>query len=302
MVIKDLNYLLVTPAKNEEKNLPKIVQTIAEQTLKPLIWVIIDDGSIDNTYNIIKEAQEKYNWVKGIRLNKHPRDLGKHYAYVCNVGFDFAIKYCKARNIPYDYIGNIDADMILKPEFFEELIRKAERNSKLGIFSPAVYSYNGSDLFFELNREDLPMGSPRLWRRECFEETGGYPLSYSADSVSNVIAKLKGWELKLFSELKAIQTRKTSSAEGLWKGYKINGIAAYFRNYHPLFVLTKGLKYLFERPYYTSIAYMYGYFSSVLRRMDKIDKEEVRLYYYHQKHKEAIEYYKNKLRSKLMRK
>ena len=294
-----MNYILVTPAKNEEENLPKLVQSIAQQTLKPLIWVIIDDGSTDNTYNIIKEAQEEYNWIKGIQLEKYPRDLGKHYAYVCNRGFDFAIEYCKARNINYDYIGNIDADMIVKPEFFEELIRKAQKNPKLGIFSASVCSIIGHDLFLETNREDLPMGSPRLWKRECFEETGGYPLSYSADSVSNVIAKLSGWELKIFSELKAIQTRRTGSAEGLWKGYMIYGISAYFRNYHPLFVLTKGLKYLCERPFYAAIAYLYGYFSSVLRRMDKIDNEEVRMYYYYQKHKEVIEYYKNKLRSKL---
>ena len=299
---KYLNYILVTPAKNEEKELPKLVQSIARQTVKPMVWVIVDDGSTDDTPNIIREAQEKYDWIKSVRLDEHPRDLGKRYAYVCNTGFDFAIEYCKAHgNIHYDYIGNIDADMVLETEFFEKLIKEFKKNPKLGIVSGSVYSNIRDELVLEEDREDLPMGSPRLWRKECFEETGGYPIGYSADSISNVLAKLKGWELKRFGEIKAIQARKTSSAEGLWNGYKTHGISAYFRNYHPLFALTKGLKYSFESPYYIGIAYLYGYFSSVLRRMDKIDNEEVREYYYLYKHKEAMQYYKNKLRNKLMR-
>ncbi len=118
--------------------------------------------------------------------------------------------------------------------------------------------------------------------------------------MSNLLAKLRGWEVKRFDEIKAIQARKTSSAEGLWKGYVINGISAYFINFHPLYVLIKGLNYSFKSPYYIGIAYLFGYFSSALRRMDKIDNEVVKDYFYHQKHKEVIEYYKNKLRNKLM--
>lgn len=294
-----MGYILVTPAKNEEKNLPNLIQSVTHQTVKPIIWVIVDDGSTDNTSNIIKETQEKYDWIKSIQLEDRPRDLGKHVYRVYKTGFDFAIEYCKVHNFQYEYLGNIDADMTIETQFFDKLIKEFEKKPKLGIASGSVYSNINNELILEKDREDLPKGSPRMWRKECFEETGGYLISYSADSVSNVLAKLRGWETKIFREITAIQSRKTSSAEGSWKGYKTYGISAYFRDYHPLFVLAKGFKYSFERPYYIGLAYLYGYFGSALNRMEKIDNEEIRKYYHHQKHKEAIEYYKNKIRRKL---
>lgn len=295
-----MNYILVTPAKNEEDNLPTLIQYVAEQTIKPVVWVIMDDGSTDGTPNIIREAQEEHSWIQSLQLKKHPRDLSKHYAYACNTGFNFAIKYCEMNNFEYAYIGLLDADMLLERDFYSKLMKEFEKNLRLGIASGCVYYDINNKLIIETDRDDLPLGGMRLWRRECFEEAGGgFYLSYSPDAVSNVLAKLRGWETRRFEEIRAVQTRRTSSAEGLWRGYKYHGESAYFRNYHPLFVLAKGLKHSFESPYYIGIAYAYGYFSSVLRRMDKIDNEEVRNYYYHQKHKEVIEYYKNKLRSKL---
>lgn len=294
-------YILVTPAKDEEKNLPNLIQSVITQIFKPIVGVIVDDGSTDDTPNIIRKAQEKYEWIQSVQLEEHPRDIGKRYAHVCNTGFDFAIKYCKERNIKYGYIGIVDADIILEKEFFEKLIKEFEKNPKLGIASGSEYYYNSNkELVLEKMRDELPMGCMRLWRKECFDEVGrGYPSSYFPDSVSNVIAKLKGWDLKIFKHIKAIQSRKTHSAEGLWKGYKVIGMSDYYRDYHPLFVVIKGLKYLYCRSPYLGIAYLYGYFISVIRRMEKIDNEEVRNYYRH-KHKEIIRYHRAKVRNKLM--
>ena len=293
-------YVLATPAKNEEKNLPMLIQSILEQTIMPAIWVIVDDGSNDGTHGIIRAAQEEHGWIQSASVREHPRDIGRHYAQVCNEGFNFAIKYCEDHNTPYEYIGLVDSDMTLESDLFEKLIKEFEKNPRLGVASGTVYNNINNELIPEGAREDVLMGSPRLWRKKCFEETGGgYLISYSADAVSNVLAKLRGWEVKRFEKIRAIQARKTSSAEGLWKGYNVNGKSDYFRNYHPLFVISKGLKRLFKSPYYIGIAYLYGYLSGVLRRMDKIDNEEIKDYYYHQKHKEIIEYYKNKLRNKL---
>jgi len=293
-------YIIVTPAKDEEKNLPNLIHSVITQTFKPVVWVIVDDGSIDNTPEIIREAQEKYDWIQSVHLEKHPRDIGKRYAHVCNIGFDFAIKYCEEHNIQYEYIGIVDADIVLESEFFNKLIEEFEKNPKLGIASGSEYYYNSNnELVLEEMRDELPMGCMRLWRKECFDETGGYYISHFPDSVSNVSAKLKGWETKVFKHIKAIQVRKTHSAEGLWRGYKVIGISDYFRDYHPLFVIAKGIKYLCRSPYYLGIAYLYGYLSSVLRRMDKIDNEEVRNYYRH-KYKEIIQYHWTKIRDKVM--
>ena len=69
-------YILITPVKNEEENLPNLIQSVVEQTIKPVLWVIVDDGSTDRSPEIIKEAQKKYSWIQSIRLESKSRELG----------------------------------------------------------------------------------------------------------------------------------------------------------------------------------------------------------------------------------
>ena len=117
-------YIVITPCRNEEKNLPNLVQSITAQTIRPALWVIVDDGSTDSTPVIIKEAKEKYAWIKNIRLDSSKRDLGLHLASTMGNGFDFAIEYCEKNGIDYEYLGNVDGDLTLERTFFENLIRK----------------------------------------------------------------------------------------------------------------------------------------------------------------------------------
>ena len=115
-------YIVVTACKNEADNLPNLIQFVAEQTIRPVFWVIVDDGSTDNTPEIIKEAEEKYSWIKNIRLESSKRDLGLHYASIVRKGLDFAVEYCKKNGIEYDYVGNLDGDLTLEHTFFENII------------------------------------------------------------------------------------------------------------------------------------------------------------------------------------
>ena len=292
-----MTYILVTPVKNEEKSLYNLIKSVALQSIKPVLWVIVDDGSTDETPIIIKETELKYDWINSIQLDGSIRDLGIHYADICRKGFDFGIRYCNINSIQYEYIGLLDADMVLCTDYFKRLIKEFENNSKLGIASGGIYYIdNKFNEIWEKGRDDLPRGGARIWRLKCFEETGGYLLTYSPDSVSNIKAKLMGWETKQFKEIKAIQTRMTSSAEGFWKGYEIKGVSSYFVNTNSLFVMLRGIKYLFNKPYYIGIAYLWGYIKSFIRREKRIDDEEIRYYYKYIHPKEFVDYYIKKIK------
>ena len=289
-------YFVVTPVKNEEKSLPFTIRSIEEQTVKPILWVIVDDGSTDNTPKIIEDAKRRHDWIQSIRLKEGERDLKIHYAYVCKTGLDFAIKYCNERKIEYKYIALVEADMILEDSYFENLIKEFEKDPKLGIASGGVWvCINGKETQIKL-RKDLAFGSHRLWRKKCFEETGGYPLTHAVDSVSNVKAKLRGWKVKQFEKYKGVQTRMTGSAEGLWKGWKIRGEGAYYFNAHPFFVILKSIRYLFKKPYYIGLAYFIGYFSSYIGRKEQTDDEEIMHYYRYTRPKEVKKIYWDKFR------
>ncbi len=291
------DYGLVTPCKNEEKSLKKFAESIINQTVKPKLWVIVDDNSSDRSPEILKDLETKYKWVRIAKTQGTERDLGFHYARVVNEGLSFILEISASENIPFEYIGLIDADMRLENDFFEKIISRFEINPHLGIASGSTAYCSGNKVVAENGRENLPIGGLRVWRRECFIETGGFPISYSADSVSNVLAILRGWETKKFNDILGIQTRRTSSADGLWKGYKTKGKSDYYRGYHPFYAILKFVKYSSMSPSYIGIAYLEGYIYGILIIRKKIDIPEVREYY-RNKHLEIGRYYAGKLKFK----
>ena len=273
-------YTLNTPVKDEEENLPNLIQSVVKQTVKPVLWVIVDDGSTDNTPKIIKNAKEKYSWIQSTRMNEGKRDLGLHLADVMRKGFDFAIEYCIKNGIKYHYLGNVDGDMILEYTFIENLIKEFEKNPKLGIASGGSKQIVGDRVIHTKASIDEPAGGHMLIRRKCFEECGGIPLSYASDSALKAKAKLRGWKTKRFEENIATGIRDMSSAEGYWKGYKNRGKASYYLNLNPLHVMIRSVIYSFRRPCYTGIAYMAGYLSDLRRKKEQIDDNEIKKYYW----------------------
>ena len=118
------NYVVITPVKNEGVNLPDLIQSIVSQTLKPVLWVIVDDGSTDNTPEVIREAKKNYGWIESIWVDSAKRELGIHLASIVKEGFDFAIDYCEKEGIDYRYLANVDGDLTLDNTFFENIIQE----------------------------------------------------------------------------------------------------------------------------------------------------------------------------------
>ncbi|OEU41974.1 glycosyl transferase [Methanosarcina sp. Ant1] len=297
-MVAEPGYILTTPCKNEEKSLPKLAESIINQTITPNLWLIVNDNSIDKSAEILRDLETKYHWIRVVASEGTKRDLSFHYAKVVSEGLSLASEISSAEKIPFEYIGLIDADMILEKSFFEKIIDRFEKDPHLGVASGSTAYYDTDDILVTENgRDNLPIGGLRVWNRECFIETGGFPISYSADSVSNVLAILHGWDTKKFDDILGIQTRRTGSAEGLWKGYKIKGESDYYRDYHPLYVIFKFVKYSFTLPSYIGIAYIEGYINGIVRIRKKIDIPEVRRYY-REKHLEIGRYYAGKFKFK----
>ena len=286
-------YIIVTPAKNEGEHLPKVAEAVIAQTVPPLLWVIVDDGSTDRTPDIIRTLEDQYIWIKSIRLPPHPRDITFHYSYVCKSGFDYATQLCKTNAMRYNFIGLLDADTVLEKTYFEKLSTEFNKNSRLGIASGHITDMPDKEISWADIKNDepdrpLPRGSGRLWRKECFFETEGYPIEPSPDSISNVKASLRGWEIRQFGHIKAIQLRYTSVAQVFWNGYRINGSTAYYLNKHPLLVLLGSFSYSIQKPYYIGLAYLYGYLLEWYQKSPKINDSEIRGYYWNERLKEYI--------------
>lgn len=290
MGIRD--YILVTPCKNEEESLPKLAESVIGQIAPPVLWVIVNDGSTDRTAEILHDLSSKHAWIQSVTLTEKPRDLGVHVSHVYRTGFDAAIRYCEDNGIDYNYVASVDADIILDREYYSSLISEFETDPELGICSGHIGNIINGTVIWSSYKYDLPSGGARLWSRECFEDTGGFLLTCSPDSVSNVKAKLRGWKTRHFVTPTAISTRAYSSAQGQWRGYRRLGSNNYFIGYSPIHVCLKGVKLLYSKDGYFShgvgFAYVYGYFHDLILRKPRINDQEILEYYKKSRLKELL--------------
>lgn len=313
-----MSYILVTLCRDEEKNLPNLAESILTQTEQPLLWVIVDDRSIDSTSSIIKNLEKQYKWVQGLYLNEPSEYMGFHYSRIFNQGFDFAVKICLENNISYDYVALVDADNILENDYFEKLIYQFQKNPKLGIASginafididvtlkeigianvmdSRLWDFvNSNKIKFQVCKDDIPMGSARLWAKKCFDETGGYLFTHSPDSASNIKAKMLGWETKRFPNALVVE-RAGLVAQGPWEGYKKRGMSDYYIWYPPSLSILKAIKWSARKPYCLGAAYLYGYLTSYFNGTKRLDDADVKKYNQTMRPKEIKFYYITKIK------
>lgn len=282
-------FILITPSKNEEEFIKKIASKVITQTIKPVLWVIVDDGSVDSSPEIIKELKRDHAWIHSFRLPEHPRDITSHYSHVCKKGFDFAIDHCSQHSIEYQYIALLDADTLLEKTYFEQLIHEFERDESLGIASGCIVDDADECLHLpekewknipsQSPNKDSPRGTGRMWRKECFIDTGGYVIEPSPDTISNIKALNRGWKIVQFDPIRAIQLRPTSSAEGVWKGYLSQGGMAYHLNKPFILVLGGAFYFSQNKPHFQGLPYMIGYISAIIHRKPQIEDEEIKKYW-----------------------
>lgn len=276
------NYLLITACKNEEDNLPGLIESIVSQTIRPILWVIIDDGSTDNTFQLAKNASQKNNWIKIIQITDQlKRDLGLHLAKITQQGFDFAIEYCFDKGIEYHYLGNVDGDLILEDSFYNKMLKKFQDDLDLGIASGETrYTINGKLIDVKGLPDDEPSGGHMLIKRKCFEDCNGIPYSYSYDSVLKAKARLMGWKTKRFKDILATESRDFGNADGYIKGFLQMGQSSYYLNLHPIHIFARGIMKTFKMPYYGGIIYIIGYLYSVIKRDSQIEDDTIRTYFW----------------------
>ena len=245
----ELRYCLITPAYNEEANLPGLFESVRAQTIQPVCWVIVNDGSDDGTGRLIDDFAEQVGYVEPVHLGRD-----KVETYYSRKIFAFSEGYRKLAACCNDYgfLGNLDADIAMPPDYYEKVLGSFAANPRLGI-AGGGYVYEGTAYAPLLHADTVP-GSILMFRRECYEAVGGYlPLRYGAeDTLACVMARTEGWEVELLSDCDVVQRRVVGMAEnnGILKARFRQGLSEYDIGYHPLFTFVKFVRRCFrERPF-----------------------------------------------------
>jgi len=282
------NYILVTPAKNEEENLPKLIASIFEQKLLPVAWFFVEDGSTDHTPNIISDLCLKIPWIHSLTINNTDAyGSEEKYAFVCRECYNYAFNYCKKNDINFGYVALADADIILPSNYFYDLIEYLIDNQEYGIVSGERYIMNKNKYIYKESEvyEGItgPHGSGRLWRRSAFEETDGYIITGGPDAVSNLLAVLRGWKVKQLPSLVCYQIRDTGGKISLWNGYFSRGRRQYYLGRNPLGIFNDVIDIIFiskhKKCILKSISYIAGYANSFINKDTQIENEEIKSYF-----------------------
>ena len=276
MDVTSTKYIIISPVRNEEKNIEYTLNSVLSQTIKPAKWIIVDDGSSDRTADIIKKYTQDNRWISLIQL----ADRGY---YDLNEGGEikaFYKGYEKIKDEKFDFLVKLDGDISFDQHYFENLLKEFQLNTKLGVASGALYHARKDDkLVFENTYKNHPRGAARAYRRECWEDIGGVKDKLTWDSIDVYKARMLGWDTYNFGKIKATHHVKTWEKGGLTQGLIRAGRLQYLMGTHGLFFAAKVIKRTFSKPYLVGAGIMlYGYLKSNLLREERVPEPDLMEY------------------------
>jgi poly-beta-1,6-N-acetyl-D-glucosamine synthase len=268
--MNERRYVIVTPVRDEVAHIGKTIAAVQSQTLRPLQWVVVDDGSTDGTSEILDKHSSESGWIRVVhRPNRGRRINGSGVMEAFYDGF------ATLDTQSWDYIVKLDADVSFAADYFERCLANFEVDDRLGIGGGVVCRLEDGQERID-SEGDPPFhvrGATKIYRRQCWDEIAPLVRAPGWDTIDEVKANMLGWRTRTFPELRIVQHKPTGSADGTWRNAFKNGQANYITGYDPLFMAAKCLRRAFSRPMVISGAglaagFCSGYFSNLPRVPD----------------------------------
>jgi len=238
-----MRYVLITPVRDEVRFIELTIKSVVAQTVRPLKWVIVSDGSTDGTDDIVSKYASENPWIELIRM---PERRERHFA---GKVYAFEAGYANVREMKYDAIGSLDGDVSFDKDFFVFLLQKLAGDDSLGLVGASYIESSKEAYDYVFSSVDDVPGACQLFRRECFEDVGGYtPLKEGGiDYVALIAARMKGWRTRVFTDKVCIHhgtaQRSRSSAR-----FKL-GMKDYALGNDPLWELFRTFYQMTRRPF-----------------------------------------------------
>jgi glycosyltransferase involved in cell wall biosynthesis len=259
-----MKYVLITPARNEEALIGQTIESVVNQTLLPMKWIIVDDGSNDRTADIVRSYLSAHPWMELVEMPRHRDRTFAAKAHSFNAG------YQRLRGVEFDVIGNLDADITFDAEYLSFLIAKFEADPRLGVAGTVFNEdgYSSETNSFEGGKHVA--GGCQLFRRGCFEEVGGYvPTKIGLDWIAVTTARMKGWTTRSFREKAFFHHRKLGTGgRNRFAASFLYGEKDYRLGWHPIWQMFR-IAYQIKLSPLAGLSLALGYFSACIRRIER---------------------------------
>ena len=257
-------YVIISPCRNEADFMRQTLDSVAAQSLTPALWVIVDDGSTDDTPKILAEYAAKHPWIRIVtRTDRGRRAVGPGVIEAFYAGFDTIDPDA------FDYVCKLDLDLNLPTRYFEILIQRMEAQPRLATCSGKAYIHKDGGLEHERHGDENSIGASKFYRMSCFKEIGGFVREVMWDGIDCHQVRMKGWIAVSWDEpdLRFIHLRPMgSSQKGILTGRQRHGAGQYFMGTSFIYMLANAVNRLNEKPVgLGSLMMMWGYVKAALQ-------------------------------------
>jgi glycosyltransferase involved in cell wall biosynthesis len=240
---------------------------MVSQTIRPIRWVIVNDGSTDRTGAIARRYAAVHDWIEVVDM---PERRDRSFAAKVH---SFNAGYAKVKALDYEIIGNIDADISFESDHLEFVLQRCAEDPRLGVAGTVFEEEGYSSAADSFEGQHHVPGQFQLFRRRCFEEIGGYVPHKAGgiDWIAVTTARMKGWRTRSFREKAFFHHRTLGTAErGRLRSLFSYGQKDYYLGGHPLWELFRVGYRLAKRPYLLGgLAVGLGYAWAWLSRIDR---------------------------------
>jgi poly-beta-1,6-N-acetyl-D-glucosamine synthase len=251
------------------------LDSVLAQTVLPAHWVIVDDGSNDDTPAILREYASRHPWISIVtRPDRGHRAVGP------GVIDAFYAGYATVDPEQFEFLCKLDLDLRLPCRYFETLIRRMDDDPQLATCSGKSYVDRDGTLVSERHGDDTSLGMTKFYRVQCFRAIGGFVRQVMWDGIDCHRCRMNGWKASSWDEpdLRFVHLRPMgSSQQGIYTGRMRHGFGQYFMGTGLVFMLASALFRVRDRPYLLgSAAIVWGWLSSALARKPRYEDPEFR--------------------------
>jgi glycosyltransferase involved in cell wall biosynthesis len=282
-------YCLITPCRDEAEHARRTLDSVTTQSLPPALWILVDDGSRDDTPRILDEYAARFPYIRTIRRkDRGDRKLGGGVIDAFYAGFDTIDPG------GFEFVCKLDLDLELPPRYFEILVQRMQENPRIGTCSGKAYfpSRGGSstptrlpltnleDFVSEKVGDDNSLGMVKFYRTRCFSQIGGFVRELMWDGIDGHRCRQLGWIAVSWDdpELRFVHLRPMgTSHRSWWTGRVRHGFGQYFMGTTPAWMIVSAI-YRMTRPPLVlgGLAMLSGYFGSMIRRRPRYGDPEFR--------------------------
>ncbi|MBN1213973.1 MAG: glycosyltransferase family 2 protein [Candidatus Lokiarchaeota archaeon] len=261
------SYAIITPAYNEESFIDNTIRSVINQSILPSCWVIVNDGSIDRTSEIIKKYLPHFNWIKLIEKTRDNTPFGVHAVENFKLGLKFIDK-------PWNYIVKLDADLSIdRADYFEYQLYEFSKNKLLGISSGITYYYKQGKKIVAKHPSWRTTGALKMYRKECFDSMGGLTAIYGWDGLDDYKARYNNWKTKTFFNLEVnhLAKERDINRHSSNKIFFKKGESFYLRGYSLVFIILKSIQILIKEKKIQKASHFFkGFYYSSIQKTEKV--------------------------------